>query len=502
MKGIMLAVILLPVLTGIFAAQLLRMNRTWKEILLLTVLVIETVLVTVLLFSETPELLLFRMTEKLEVSIRVDPVSKLFMAIGAYGYLLAGVFAFRYLDKSEEEGAFPEYVFWRFFLLSQGALMGMDLSSNLISMYFFYEMITLLSMPMVLYERTKESVAAALRYLFYSIAGAFLALLALFFLYRYSINMNFITGGTLDPTLVSGHETTLRIVFFLGFLGFGAKAGLYPLHGWLPAAHPVAPAPASAILSGVIAKAGVLATIRLLYFSIGTSFLSGTWVQTTLLSIALLTVFMGSMMAYREKVLKKRLAYSTVSQISYALFGLYLMNAGGITGGLTQVLFHAAAKCCLFLAAGSIIYHTGYHNVDELTGIGKRLPKTMGAFTFAGLSLIGIPPFAGFVSKWYLAAGALDSGIPFLNWFGPVVLLLSALLTAGYLLPVSIRGFFPGEGWKNTAETKQGERPDEGGIRMLAPLLVLAAMTVLFGLCAGMLKPFFSEMLASMWGRL
>ena len=498
MKGIMLAVILLPVLAGIFAAPVCRMNRKMKEILLFTVLAAEAAMVTVLLFSETPELLLFRMTEKLAVSVRVDPVSRLFMAIGAYGYLLAGVFAFRYLDNSEEKGSFPERVFWRFFLLSQGALMGMDLSSNLISMYFFYEMITLLSMPMVLYERTKESISAALRYLFYSIAGAFLALLALFFLYRYSVTMNFTMGGTLDAAMTAGHETALRVIFFLGFLGFGAKAGLYPLHGWLPAAHPVAPAPASAILSGVIAKAGVLATIRMLYFSIGTSFLSGTWVQTALLSIALLTVFMGSMMAYREKVLKKRLAYSTVSQISYALFGLYLMNAGGINGGLMQVLFHAAAKCCLFLAAGSIIYHTGFHNVDELTGIGKRLPKTMGAFTFAGLSLIGIPPFAGFVSKWYLAAGALDSGMAFLNWFGPVVLLISALLTAGYLLPVSIRGFFPGEEWKNEKGEKEIAHPDEGGIRMLAPLLVLAALTLLLGMCAGLLKTFFSDMVSSM----
>ena len=498
MKGIMLAVILLPVLAGIFAAPVCRMNRKMKEILLFTVLAAEAAMVTVLLFSETPELLLFRMTEKLAVSVRVDPVSRLFMVIGAYGYLLAGVFAFRYLDNSEEEGSFPERVFWRFFLLSQGALMGMDLSSNLISMYFFYEMITLLSMPMVLYERTKESISAALRYLFYSIAGAFLALLALFFLYRYSVTMNFTMGGTLDAAMTAGHETALRVIFFLGFLGFGAKAGLYPLHGWLPAAHPVAPAPASAILSGVIAKAGVLATIRMLYFSIGTSFLSGTWVQTALLSIALLTVFMGSMMAYREKVLKKRLAYSTVSQISYALFGLYLMNAGGINGGLMQVLFHAAAKCCLFLAAGSIIYHTGFHNVDELTGIGKRLPKTMGAFTFAGLSLIGIPPFAGFVSKWYLAAGALDSGKAFLNWFGPVVLLISALLTAGYLLPVSIRGFFPGEEWKNEKGEEEIAHPDEGGIRMLAPLLVLAALTLLLGMCAGLLKTFFSDMVSSM----
>ena len=498
MKGIMLVCILLPALAGVFAAPICRLKRKEKEIVLFAVLAIEAALVTVLLFSDAPELLLFRMTEKLAVIVRVDPVSRLFMAIGAYGYLLAGVFAFRYLDKSEEEGAFPEHVFWRFFLLSQGALMGMDLSSNLISMYFFYEMITLLSMPMVLYERTKESISAALRYLFYSIAGAFLALLALFFLYRYSVTMDFAVGGTLDPAMTAGHETALRVAFFLGFLGFGAKAGLYPLHGWLPAAHPVAPAPASAILSGVIAKAGVLATIRMLYFSIGTAFLSGTWVQTVLLSIALLTVFMGSMMAYREKVLKKRLAYSTVSQISYALFGLFLMNAAGIAGGLMQVLFHAAAKCCLFLAAGSIIYHTGFHNVDELIGIGKRLPKTMGAFTFAGLSLIGIPPFAGFVSKWYLAAGALDSGMTFLNWFGPVVLLVSALLTAGYLLPVSIRGFFPGEDWKSSAGTKAGDHPDEGGIRMLVPLLVLAALTLLLGICAGLLKTFFSEIVSSM----
>ena len=522
MRVLMLSVILLPVLAGVLIPVVKSPDRKLRQGLLLAVLIIEALMVTVLLFRDTPEVRLFSMTEKLTVSVNADPVSRVFMAIAAYGYLLAGIFAFKYLDRSEEEGSFPEGTFWRFFLLSQGALMGMDLSANLISMYFFFEMITLLSMPMVLYERTQESVSAALRYLFYSIAGAFLALLAIFFLYRYSVTLDFAKGGNLDPAKVAGHETLLRVVFFLGFLGFGAKAGLYPLHGWLPAAHPVAPAPASAVLSGVIAKAGVLAIVRLLYFSIGTSFLSGSWVQTALLSVSLLTVFMGSMMAYREKVLKKRLAYSTVSQISYALFGLFLMNADGITGGFMQVLFHAAAKCCLFLSAGSIIYLTGFHNVTELTGIGKRLPKTMLAFTFAGLSLIGIPPFAGFVSKWYLAAGSLDSGISFLSWFGPVILLVSALLTAGYLLPITVDGFFPGLGKKahggtdaegtgegssahDGGENAHAAAPkvrvsisEEGGLRMLVPLIVLAALTLLLGLGSGLLKDFFAGIAASM----
>ena len=481
----MLTMILLPAL-GALGLLLIKSKQDKHRFITLT-LALEAVLAANALLLPEREMVLFSMTETLTIALRLDGISKLFMVIAAFGFLLVGLYAFRYLEHEEKDDRF-----FSFFLLSQAALMGMDFSRNLITMYLFFEMITLLSMPLVLHDRTEEAVRGALKYLFYSVAGAFLALGCIFFLSQYCDTLEFVPGGSLNPEKLAGHETLIQVIVFLGVVGFGAKAGMYPLHGWLPTAHPVAPAPASAVLSGIIAKAGVLAIIRILFFCVGADFLRGTWVQQTWLALALLTVFMGSMMAYREKVFKKRLAYSSVSQISYALVGLFFLTTESVLGGLLHVLFHATIKVCLFLVAGSFIHNTGKHNVDEFVGFGKSMPKTLWGFTLAALALIGIPPASGFVSKWYLALGALDSGMGFFSWLAPVVLLISALLTAGYLLPITVSGFFPGK----DAVVPEGN--DEGGWAMVGPIWILAGLTLLLGLAAGKLVPIMQALAASM----
>ena len=482
----MLTIILLPALAALVLPFL--KTKQDKHRCVTAALALEAVLAANALFLPERELVLFSMTETLTIALKLDGISKLFMAIAAFGFLLTGVYAFRYLEHEEKDDRF-----FCFYLLSLAALMGMDFSRNLVTMYLFFEMITLLSMPLVLFDRTEEAVRGALKYLFYSVAGAFLALGCIFFLSRYCVSLEFVAGGNLDMEKAAGHETLLQIVVFLGIVGFGAKAGMYPLHGWLPTAHPVAPAPASAVLSGIIAKAGVLAIIRVIYFSVGADFLRGTWVQQTLLALALLTVFMGSMMAYREKVFKKRLAYSSVSQISYALVGLFFLTPQSALGGLLHVLFHATIKVCLFLVAGSFIHNTGKHRVEEFVGFGKSMPKTLWGFTLAALALIGIPPASGFVSKWYLALGALDSGLGVYVWLAPVVLLISALLTAGYLLPITVSGFFPGK------DAVLPERNSEGGWAMVAPIWILAGLTLILGLCAGQLVPILESLAASLF---
>lgn len=263
------------------------------------------------------------------------------------------------------------------------------------------------------------------------------------------------------------------------------------MHAWLPTAHPVAPAPASAVLSGVITKAGVIAVIRLIYYTVGTEILRGTWVQTAWIVLALLTVFMGSMMAYHEKLLKRRLAYSTVSNLSYILSGLFTLTPAGLLGGLLHAAAHVPAKTALFLAAGAIIFKTGKTRVDELTGIGKEMPVTLWSFTLASLSLVGIPPLMGFVSKWYLASAALDAGLGVTGVMIPVVLLISALLTAGYLLPIVIRGFFPGADYDYTrAHTEEV-------LSMALPVAVLAAAGLLAGLLASPLVAFLTSAVTS-----
>ena len=211
------------------------------------------------------------------------------------------------------------------------------------------------------------------------------------------------------------------------------------------------------------------------------------------LGLSLLTVFMGSMMAYKEKVFKKRLAYSSVSQISYVLTGLFFMTPEGALGGLLHVVFHAVIKVCLFMVAGSFIVNTGKHRVDELRGFGKIMPKTLWAFTIAAVALVGIPPASGFVSKWYLASGALGSGLSVFSWLAPVILLISALLTAGYLLPITIDGFFPGKDCPDLPS-----KNDEGGPCMWIPIAVTAALALLLGVFSGPLVGALRELAQSM----
>lgn len=483
MKLISILSIFLPMIVGITLMLLKEKTRSFKLKLVLATLILECLFVVCLITVPFETYTLLKMSDLLNVSVKVDALSKVFLIIDSFGFLIAGIFAFKYTETEEKHGSFKEEMFYCFYLLTLGALVGMAQAHNLISMYFFFEFITLLSMPLVLFERTKESINAALKYLFYSVAGAFLALGMIFILVTYSTTSEFVMTGTLDPVIASENKELILWFVLIGIIGFGAKAGMYPLHGWLPSAHPVAPAPASAVLSGIITKAGVLAIIRVLYFIVGIDFLKGTFVQTTLLTLSLVTVFMGSMMAYREKVLKKRLAFSSVSQISYVLFGLFLFNDVAFTGGIMQILFHSTVKICLFLFAGSIIFITGHHEVDELVGLGKLMPKTFGAFTLASLSLIGIPPFAGFVSKWYLAQGALSSGVELIDYLGPVVLLISALLTAGYLLPISIKAFWPGEDFKTT------ENYNDGSPLLYVPLLVLAGLSLILGIFTGIYMP-------------
>ena len=292
---------------------------------------------------------------------------------------------------------------------------------------------------------------------------------------------------------VAGHEGFVLAIGGVMLLGFGAKAGLYPLHGWLPTAHPAAPSPASAVLSGVITKAGVLRLLRVIYCFLGAQNLRGTWVQTALMALSLLTVFIGSLLAYREHHLKKRLAWSTVSQVSYVVFGLSTLHPLGLLGAMLHVVCHSLVKDVLFMGAGAVILKTGETQVDALRGIGKRMPVTMWCFAIGSLGLIGIPPCLGFFSKWELAQGSLAmTGVAsWLNWFGPVVLLLSALLTAGYLMPIVLRGFFPGK------NAQVGEKC-EASASMLIPMLVLTVLSVVLGMFPSLLTDLLSPILTAL----
>lgn len=469
---ILLSSILLPVVAAVILGLARKLKRTPLLILAVLLQALETALLVFLVCSPESALTVFSVSDKISLAFRSDGTAKFFCLLAAIGWFLVSLYSCVYMKHEKNEPRFYVCTF-----LSEAALVGAALSSGLVSMYIFYELLTLCSMPLVLHTETKESIRAAMKYLFYSIAGAFMALFGIFVLSTAASTLDFTVGG-------NAVEATPLVLWgiFLAVLGFGAKAGLYPLHGWLPTAHPVAPAPASALLSGLIAKAGVLAVIRTVFFVAGPETIRGTWVQTALLILALATILIGSTMAYSEKILKKRLAFSTVSQISYALVGLFLLTEAGVKGALLQITFHAAVKMCLFLFAGAVIYLTGKTKVDEIYGIGRRMPIITVGFTVAALSLIGIPPMGGFVSKWTLATAALDGVSAPLSYVIPVVLLVSALLTAGYLLQISVRAFYPGG--DRLPEFVNPETKKEP-VLLVLPILLLAAVALLGGVFSG-----------------
>ena len=481
--------ILLPIVLGV--GILVKGGFKSRNVLLTITgagLVTTAALAMGVVFAGEAELLLLTFGEDLDLYFRVDAVGKLFAVVVNAVWVLAGLYAFEYMKHEQEETRF-----FGFYLMVHGTLNGLVFAGGMVAYYLFYELMTLLSVPLILHNRSKEAIKGGLKYLFYSLFGAYMVLFGIFFLNRFAGSLNFLPGGTLDPAAVAGNEKLMLVVAFSMILGFSVKAGMFPLHAWLPTAHPVAPAPASAVMSGIIVKMGVLGMIRSVYYLVGADFLRGTWVQTVWMSLALLTVFMGSMLAYREKVLKKRLAYSTVSQASYILFGLSLLQPAAMTGALLHVVFHAVIKACLFLSAGTIIYKTHKTNVNELRGIGKEMTVSIWCYTFASAALIGIPPASGFISKWYLATGALDSGIALFSWLGPVVLLVSALLTAGYLLPVTVNGFLPGADYDYGSLKKK-----EPGYTMLLPLLILAALAVVLGLLPNALTDYITGIVSGL----
>lgn len=450
-------------------------------------LFISALLVLAIVWWGNVDMTLFYLMDEIPIYFHVDALGRLFVTVTSIIWPAVGVYSFVYMKHEGEEKRF-----FGFFLLVYAVVLSLEFAGNLVTFYFFYEMMTLASMPLVLHNETKEAIMAALKYLFYSMCGAYCALFGIYFLNRYCYTLRFVAGGTLNMTLVSENSLVLQIAVLLLIIGFGTKAGMLPFHSWLTAAHPVAPAPASAALSSIIVKGGVLAVIRSIYYVVGPEFLRGTWIQTVWMILTLLTVFMGSLLAYREKVFKKRLAYSTVSQVSYILFGLATLHPTAMTGSLLHFVYHACIKCALFLTAGIFIFRTGKTRAEEYTGIGKQMPITLWCYTFASLALIGIPPMSGFISKWYLAQGALQADIGIFRILGPVVLLLSALLTAGYLLPITLKGFFPGKGFPEAAQKEPIDR-------MAAALLVLAVLAVLLGILPNPLIGYAGEIAASVY---
>ncbi len=472
--------IALPIFVGIVFMFMQKHNKTQKLRLSFVLTNIVTAIFTVInVFYAEGNFVLWNMTKDIPIEFYLDNVGIYFSLLTSLIWVLSSIYSIKYFNHEEKENQF-----FGFFTITYGVLLAIDYSANLMTAYLFFEILTFVTIGLVVHSRSKESITAGLKYLVYSLFGAFMGLICIFFIQTYADSTQFMYGGYFN-TITENKDMLLYFAFF-GIVGFCTKAGMFPLHGWLPQAHPVAPAPASAVLSGIITKAGVLMVIRLVYFVLGADFIKGTWVQYTWIALTLVTVVLGSVMAYKEKGLKKRLAYSTVSQVSYVLFGLSMLNEIAFTGALLHISFHSIIKVALFLSAGAIIFKTGITQTENLTAISKKLPKTMLAFTVASLALVGIPPLNGFFSKWNLALGAFSADISPFSWLGPALLLLSAVLTAGYLLSISYNAYSKSDKMSENKKIKEDST-------MNIVLIILAALTLLTGLLSNYLANFITN---------
>jgi len=482
--AMMFIVVLLPFLTGI-AVFLFPFKRRGAMELFLEGLVLLNTLLVFGLVTHRPQdsFAIVRFTGDLTLSFRIDGMSMVFGTLVAALWPLATLYSFEYMKHEENERTF-----FMFYTMTYGVTLGIAFSEDLVTMYFFYELLTLVTVPLVMHTLTREAILASRKYLYYSLGGAAFGFIGMIFIIWYSTSPNFVLGGALDMTRVGNRADVLLLIYVLAFLGFGVKAAICPFNSWLPEAS-VAPTPVTALLHAVaVVKAGAFAIIRLTYYCFGVDFLQGTWAQNAVMVVTIFTIVYGCSRAVKETHIKRRLAYSTISNLSYILFGVTIMTPLGLVGALTHMVCHAVIKICSFFCAGAIMYKTGKSYVYELDGLGRKMPCVFGLFTVSALALMGVPGLCGFVSKWNLASAAVSSDNP-LAFVGVGALLISALLTAIYMLSIVVRAFFPARDFDYAAV----EGMEDPNWYMLLPLFLFALAILFLGMYSAPVTEFFTK---------
>ncbi len=395
------------------------------------------------------------------IAFAPEPVGLVFAALVCVLWPLSMLYSLAYLHQNKVRRITS---FLTYYNVAIGCALGVAFADNLLTLFIFYEALTLCTYPLVTHDRSADALAAGRVYLGVLVGSSALLLLpAIVWIYHVAGTLDFTPGG-----ILAEHLDTTQATWLLLLVAFGAsKAALMPLHRWLPRAM-VAPVPVSALLHAVaVVKAGVFVIIKSVLYVFGTELLEdgGRWLAYA----AGFTIIAASLMALRQVSLKKMLAYSTVSQLSYILLGAALLKPAALLGAVLHVLAHGFAKITLFFAAGAIQTASGKTRLDEMAGIGRRMPCTMGLFAVAALAIIGLPPLAGFVGKWFLLEGAVAGD----DYFAAAVLIAGSALSAAYLVPVLYRAFFMDAAGGDAAH---GEAPAAMLIAMLIPALFCAAL--------------------------
>lgn len=482
-------VILFPLVGGALIPFLPFKNRRQFEIYTEIVVVITAATVLGMLIRRPTEAFtLIRFPNNLSIAFKMDGLSMVFGGMIAFLWPFANLYAYEYMKHEHNTlGERHERSFFGFYTMTFGITLGVSLAGNMLTMYCFYELLTLITVPLVMYTMKREAILATRKYLYYSLGGAGFGFIGLVFMIVYG-NINFQYGGTLDVVMIGNRKNLLLLIYVFAFFGFGVKAAVCPLNSWLPQAG-VAPTPVTALLHAVaVVKSGAFAVLRLTYFCFGMDFLRGTWAQNVVMTASMITIVYGCSRAVKETHFKRRLAYSTVSNLSYILFGASLMSPLGLMASLSHMLFHGVMKICAFFCAGAVICQTGRTYITQLNGLGKKMPKVFAVFAVSSFALMGVPGLCGFISKWNLANAAIESN-NVLAYFGIGALLISAILTAIYMLTIVTRAFFP----KEDFDYSSLDGIKDPSWYMLLPLFVFCIVIIYCGLNAVPLMDFLTQ---------
>ena len=479
--------LLVPLIAGAAMAFIRFPSGKVRAIYVESAVCLTSLMVLSLLLTRTQEtVILYNLMEKLPLAFRLDGPACVFAGLVAVLWPIASLYAFEYMKHEERDNTFMAW-----YTMTYAVTLAVAFSANLFTLYVFYECLTLITLPLVIHKKDTMSIRAGRKYLTYSITGAALAFIAMVVIVFQAGTADFVLGGVLTAEMTAGREALLLGVFLLAFVGFGTKAAVFPMHAWLPAAS-VAPTPVTALLHAVaVVNTGAFAVLRVIYYSFGADFLAGTWAQTVALLLACVTIVFGSSMAVKEQHLKRRLAWSTISNLSYMLMGAALMSPAGMVGSMTHMVMHGVTKITLFYCAGAILVRTGKEYIQDVRGYGKLMPVTCAAFVVAGMSLVGTPPLSGFVSKFNLLSAAADAGA--LGVIAIAALIISAILTAIYLFTVIGPMYFRP---LNADMAHLADFNRDPNWMMLVPFALLMAMVIGLGLWGGPLVSFLKDVAA------
>jgi multicomponent Na+:H+ antiporter subunit D len=417
-------------------------------------------MVPLILEGQVLEYTVVSISPGLAVHFRVDALGIFFGIVASFLWIITSFYSIGYM-RSLNEHAQTRY--FTCFAVALSATMGVAFSGNMFTTFLFYEIITVCTYPLVSHKGTPEAAKGARKYLTYLLGTSIgFQLFAVFLTYHVAGTLDFSPQGVFGGAVAAGVSNTLLTIIFILFIAGIAKAAMMPFHGWLPAAM-VAPTPVSALLHAVaVVKTGVFVTLKVVLHLFGIDLLSQLGLGTALAYFASFTIIAASVIALTQDNLKARLAYSTISQLSYVMLGVALLSPSGITGSIMHIVLHAFGKITLFFTAGAIYVAAHKTKISELNGIGRQMPFTMAAFTVGAFSMIGIPPFGGFISKWYIAIGAVEAThLPIL-----LVLVTSTILNACYFLPIVYAAFF--------REPDTAEAPHHEPVHAAAPSVAFA----------------------------